>query len=57
MAVMIGARDLGLPHRYRFLALLWLCFIVRGFYYASVLPLWEGFDEVGYLIDSGSPNL
>jgi hypothetical protein len=30
------------------LALLWLCFVVRGIYYASVLPLWEGYDEYSH---------
>src|ERR1035438_2452984 len=24
---------------------IWLCFIVRGEFYAVVLPLWEGYDE------------
>jgi hypothetical protein len=24
---------------------IWLCFVVRGSFYAAVLPLWEGFDE------------
>jgi 4-amino-4-deoxy-L-arabinose transferase-like glycosyltransferase len=25
--------------------LIWLCFVVRGLFYCSVLPLWDGFDE------------
>lgn len=24
---------------------MWLCFLVRGFFYATLLPLWEGYDE------------
>jgi Dolichyl-phosphate-mannose-protein mannosyltransferase len=28
-----------------FVALIWLCFILRGFFYCSFLPLWEGYDE------------
>src|ERR1051326_29842 len=24
---------------------LWLCFLIRGVFYCSVLPLWDGFDE------------
>ena len=27
------------------LLLIWLCFIFRGVFYCSFLPLWEGFDE------------
>jgi hypothetical protein len=27
------------------LAALWVCFLVRGVFYASILPLWEGYDE------------
>jgi hypothetical protein len=29
----------------RYIAAVWLLFIVRGMFYAVVLPLWEGFDE------------
>ena len=25
--------------------LVWICFLVRGFFYSSTLPLWEGYDE------------
>ena len=45
---------------YRALALLWLCFVVRGVYYSSAMPLWEGYDEyshfafVEYLVQQGS---
>ena len=27
---------------------LWLCFLLRGVFYASVLPLWEGYDEYSH---------
>jgi 4-amino-4-deoxy-L-arabinose transferase-like glycosyltransferase len=27
------------------LALLWSAFLVRGFFYAAILPIWEGYDE------------
>jgi 4-amino-4-deoxy-L-arabinose transferase-like glycosyltransferase len=30
---------------YRWLLIVWACFLVRGIFYCSVLPLWEGFDE------------
>jgi hypothetical protein len=30
---------------HRLLATLWTLFLIRGVFYASVLPLWEGFDE------------
>jgi hypothetical protein len=48
-----------MPHVDRALALLWLCFVVRGVYYASAIPLWEGYDEyshyayVEYLVQNG----
>ena len=45
---MIEARNLQVCRPYRILALLWLCFLGRGIYYASVLPLWEGFDEYSH---------
>src|SRR2546425_815769 len=25
--------------------LVWLCFLLRGAFYCTVFPLWEGFDE------------
>jgi len=25
--------------------LIWLCFVCRGIFYCSLLPLWDGFDE------------
>jgi hypothetical protein len=28
-----------------FLAFVWLCFIARGLFYCSFLPVWEGYDE------------
>lgn len=28
--------------------MIWLCFIVRGVFYATVLPLWEGYDEYSH---------
>lgn len=33
------------PLRRRLVALLWLCFLARGLYYAGAIPLWEGVDE------------
>ncbi len=27
------------------LVLLWLCFLIRGCFYAALLPAWEGYDE------------
>src|ERR1700733_7315204 len=38
-------RMMGILRQHRWLILLWLCFVVRGVFYSSVLPLWEGFDE------------
>lgn len=29
----------------RWIFIIWLCFFVRGLFYCSVWPLWEGFDE------------
>lgn len=29
----------------KLLALLWSTFLIRGFFYAAVLPIWEGYDE------------
>lgn len=29
----------------RILILIWACFLARGFFYCSFVPLWEGFDE------------
>ena len=29
----------------RVLLILWLAFLLRGIFYCTVLPLWEGFDE------------
>jgi hypothetical protein len=36
--------------RWRWLALgtLWLCFLARGLFYSSVIPLWEGWDEYAH---------
>jgi 4-amino-4-deoxy-L-arabinose transferase-like glycosyltransferase len=28
-----------------FVALIWACFLARGLFYCSFLPLWEGYDE------------
>jgi hypothetical protein len=30
---------------HRWLAAIWVCFLVRGLFYCAALPLWEGFDE------------
>lgn len=27
------------------LVTLWTCFLLRGFFYCSFLPIWEGYDE------------
>jgi hypothetical protein len=32
-------------HHYRWVLVIWACFIVRGIFYCSVWPLWEGYDE------------
>jgi hypothetical protein len=32
-------------YHHRWLLVIWACFIVRGIFYCSVWPLWEGFDE------------
>jgi len=29
-------------------AAIWLCFLVRALFYASALPMWEGFDEYSH---------
>jgi hypothetical protein len=26
-------------------AAIWVCFLVRGFFYSGIIPLWEGYDE------------
>jgi hypothetical protein len=43
---MSGTSSQGLKLRTgRVLALLWLAFVVRGFWYCALLPPWEGYDE------------
>jgi len=32
----------------RWVFLIWACFVVRGLFYASAIPLWEGFDEYAH---------
>lgn len=32
----------------RWLLLIWICFLLRGCFYASMLPLWEGYDEFAH---------
>ena len=32
----------------RFLLLIWACFLVRGIFYSSFLPIWEGYDEFSH---------
>ena len=32
----------------RWLLAIWLCFLVRGWFYCSMLPLWEGYDEFSH---------
>ena len=31
-----------------FLAAVWICFLFRGWFYASMFPLWEGYDEFAH---------
>jgi 4-amino-4-deoxy-L-arabinose transferase-like glycosyltransferase len=31
-----------------FLVLIWACFLVRGIFYSSFLPVWEGYDEFSH---------
>ena len=33
---------------HRLLALVWLCFLLRGWFCAAMLPLWEGYDEFAH---------
>jgi hypothetical protein len=35
------------PPRY-WVLLLWVCFVLRGTFYACAIPLWEGFDEYAH---------
>ena len=35
----------SIPRAGTILALLWLAFVVRGFWYCALLPPWEGYDE------------
>src|SRR5205814_8461700 len=43
------------------LSILWLVFILRGSFYAAILPIWEGYDEpyhfasLQYIVASGTP--
>jgi 4-amino-4-deoxy-L-arabinose transferase-like glycosyltransferase len=43
------------------LILLWSVFVVRGFFYSAILPIWEGYDEpyyfasIQYSMASGTP--
>jgi 4-amino-4-deoxy-L-arabinose transferase-like glycosyltransferase len=30
------------------LASIWICFLLRGWFYASMFPLWEGYDEFAH---------
>jgi hypothetical protein len=48
----IGSTKLSNPSSLRvkrkkltLLALLWIAFVIRGSFYAAVLPIWEGYDE------------
>lgn len=37
------------PTRTRWLlAAIWICFLFRGWFYASMFPLWEGYDEFAH---------
>src|SRR5580700_9253271 len=31
------------------LVAVWLCFVLRGAFYCTAFPLWEGFDEYGHV--------
>ena len=33
---------------FRLLILIWVCFPLRGVFYSSMLPLWEGYDEFSH---------
>lgn len=42
-------RHLSSSMRIRWLLVsLWLCFLFRGWFYASMFPLWEGYDEFAH---------
>jgi len=32
----------------RLLVTIWICFLFRGWFYASMFPLWEGYDEFAH---------
>jgi hypothetical protein len=43
---MSGASPRGLKLQTgKVIVLLWLAFVVRGFWYGAILPPWEGYDE------------
>jgi hypothetical protein len=33
---------------HRIVVLIWVAFFLRGAFYASILPVWEGFDEYAH---------
>ena len=43
------------------LIILWLVFVLRGFFYSAILPIWEGYDEpyhfasIQYIVANGTP--
>ncbi len=43
------------------LIILWLVLVLRGFFYAAILPVWEGYDEpyhfayLQYIVTNGAP--
>lgn len=41
----VWRRLLGVKSIRRVLLLVWICFLLRGFFYSSLFPLWEGYDE------------
>jgi hypothetical protein len=38
----------GKPRCHGSIAILWLCFLLKLLYYASFVPLWEGYDEFSH---------
>jgi hypothetical protein len=33
---------------FKLLLLVWVCFLLRGLFYAAVVPMWEGYDEYAH---------
>ena len=39
------AQEYCISTKAKTLALLWIVFLIRGFFYSALLPVWEGYDE------------